>query len=207
MKTRYLILSVSCLLLSTGAYGADCPSGVCPAGYTCQCNEAGKIMERVSNDGTYKGTYTYDANNNQTSGTHYYGAANITSNTPTPSEQTRYTYDANGKRTSETYYYGAAHIASNTPDEQIRYTYDANGNRISQTYHLCDYDPCESVPAPVCVYGYVSGCVAGAVPLADGSSAMYKNGEFVGYKGKRIFTVEEANKISGKVNTVKLRYK
>ena len=43
--------------------------------------------------------------------------------------------------------------------------------------------------------------------LSDGSMAIYKEGKLVGYKGKRIYTVEEANKVSGKVNTVKLRYK
>ena len=42
----------------------------------------------------------------------------------------------------------------------------------------------------------------------DGSYNLIDNeGNIVGYKGKRIYTVEEANKVSGKVNTVKLRYK
>ena len=45
------------------------------------------------------------------------------------------------------------------------------------------------------------------VPLSDGSVAVYTNGELVGYKGKRIYTVQEANQIAGKKNSVIIRYK
>ena len=42
----------------------------------------------------------------------------------------------------------------------------------------------------------------------DGSTTIRdQNGHLLGFKGKRIYTVEEANAVSGKVNTVKLRYK
>ena len=45
------------------------------------------------------------------------------------------------------------------------------------------------------------------VPLSDGSVAVYNNGELVGYKGKRIYTVQEANAIAGEKNSVIIRYK
>ena len=77
----------------------------------------------------------------------------------------------------------------------------------------------------VCAYGNVSGCVGDTVQLADGTSAMMQNGQIFnqfsdgsttlynadgtikGYKGKRIYTVEEATKVSGERNTFRIRYK
>ena len=44
-------------------------------------------------------------------------------------------------------------------------------------------------------------------PLANGGVAVFKNGEFVGYKGKRIYTLEEANTVTGIKNRVVIRYK
>lgn len=41
----------------------------------------------------------------------------------------------------------------------------------------------------------------------DGSSKVYKDGVFIGYKNKRIYTVEEASQIAGDNNTIKIRYK
>jgi len=46
-----------------------------------------------------------------------------------------------------------------------------------------------------------------AVKQADGSITVYKNGDIVGYKGKRIYTIEEASKVSGQKNRFKLRYR
>ena len=44
--------------------------------------------------------------------------------------------------------------------------------------------------------------------MADGSIALYRDGKLVGFKGKRIYTVEEAEKVSKKTgNTFRLRYK
>ena len=43
--------------------------------------------------------------------------------------------------------------------------------------------------------------------LPDGSTAIYKMGKLVGFKGKRIYTIEEASAIAGKTNTIKIRYK
>ena len=44
--------------------------------------------------------------------------------------------------------------------------------------------------------------------LADGSVALYRDGKLVGFRGKRIYTVEEAALISKDTgNTIKLRYK
>jgi len=43
---------------------------------------------------------------------------------------------------------------------------------------------------------------------ADGSYTIKDSeGNVIGFEGKRIYTVGEANLVSGKVNTVKLRYK
>jgi len=43
--------------------------------------------------------------------------------------------------------------------------------------------------------------------LADGSTAIYKDGKFVGYKHKRIYTVEEANAVAKDKNKVAIRYR
>ena len=43
---------------------------------------------------------------------------------------------------------------------------------------------------------------------ADGSSILYDlGGNFVGYKGKRIYTIEEANAVTGKKNRVSIKYR
>ena len=44
-------------------------------------------------------------------------------------------------------------------------------------------------------------------PLANGGVAVFKNGEFVGYKGKRIYTVDEVNTVVGAKNKVVIRYR
>jgi len=42
----------------------------------------------------------------------------------------------------------------------------------------------------------------------DGSYTIYdKDGNFIGYKNKRIYTLDEANAVAGKVNSVKIRYR
>ena len=42
----------------------------------------------------------------------------------------------------------------------------------------------------------------------DGSKAIYDlSGKFLGYKNKRIYTIDEANAVAGKVNSVKIRYR
>ena len=42
----------------------------------------------------------------------------------------------------------------------------------------------------------------------DGSKAIYDlSGKFLGYKNKRIYTIDEANQVAGKVNSVKIRYR
>lgn len=173
--------------------------------------------------------YTYDENGNQTSWTQYEGADNIASGVPI--SQYRYTYDENGNRIIETEYYSPERIANNTPTYQRLMTYDENGNRTSGTLLDCFHKTCESIPVPdlsspiVCAYGYISGCVGDTVQLADGTSAMMQNGQIFnqfsdgsttlynadgtikGYKGKRIYTIEEATKVSGERNTFRIRYK
>lgn len=43
---------------------------------------------------------------------------------------------------------------------------------------------------------------------ADGSTSIYRNGQLVGFRGKRIYTVEEAEKLSKPTgNTFRIRYK
>ncbi|MBR1915528.1 MAG: leucine-rich repeat protein [Alphaproteobacteria bacterium] len=43
---------------------------------------------------------------------------------------------------------------------------------------------------------------------ADGSYTLYNaDGTIKGYKGKRIYTIDEANAVAGKVNSVKIRYR
>jgi len=43
---------------------------------------------------------------------------------------------------------------------------------------------------------------------ANGSRVYYDaNGKLIGYQGKRIYTVKEANEVAGKKNTLKIRYK
>ena len=44
-------------------------------------------------------------------------------------------------------------------------------------------------------------------PLANGGVDVFKNGEFVGYKGKRIYTVDEASAVSKDKNKLAIRYK
>ena len=42
----------------------------------------------------------------------------------------------------------------------------------------------------------------------DGSKAIYDlSGKLLGYKNKRIYTIDEANQVTGKVNSVKIRYR
>lgn len=43
--------------------------------------------------------------------------------------------------------------------------------------------------------------------MADGSIKMFRDGKFVGWKNKRIYTVQEANEVAGRKNKVKIRYK
>ena len=43
--------------------------------------------------------------------------------------------------------------------------------------------------------------------MADGSIKMYQNGKFIGWKNKRIYTVQEANEVAGRKNKVMIRYK
>ena len=57
-------------------------------------------------------------------------------------------------------------------------------------------------------------CILQAMPKArevaqaDGSVALYRDGKLVGFRGKRIYTVEEAALVSKDTgNTIKLRYK
>ncbi len=46
------------------------------------------------------------------------------------------------------------------------------------------------------------------VKNADGSTTIYdKDGNFLGFKGKRIYTIDEANEIAGTTNHVKIRYR
>ncbi len=42
---------------------------------------------------------------------------------------------------------------------------------------------------------------------SDGATAIYRDGKLKSYKGKRIFTIEEANAVAGKTNHVKIRYR
>ena len=59
-------------------------------------------------------------------------------------------------------------------------------------------------PQIVCISGYDCG----EYKNADGSTTIIKNGQIVGYKNKRIYTVEEATKLSKPTgNAFKLRYK
>ena len=41
----------------------------------------------------------------------------------------------------------------------------------------------------------------------DGSLSIYKNGSLVGYKGKRIYTIDEANAVAGEKNRVSIKYR
>ena len=41
----------------------------------------------------------------------------------------------------------------------------------------------------------------------DGSLSIYKDGQFVGYKNKRIYTIDEANAIAGDKNRVSIKYR
>ena len=178
--------------------------------------------------------YTYDENGNLTSWTQYEGADNIASGAPI--SQYRYTYDENGNRIIETEYYSPKRIADNTPTYQRLMTYDENGNRTSGTLLDCFHKTCESIPVPdlsspiVCAYGYISGCVGDTVTLSDGSSVLMQGGDILryisqtstdgsttlynedgtikGFKNKRIYTVEDAERVSKPTgNTIKLRYK
>ena len=45
------------------------------------------------------------------------------------------------------------------------------------------------------------------VKNSDGSATTTKDGKIVGYKGKRIYTVKEANDVAGKKNRVMIKYK
>jgi len=46
------------------------------------------------------------------------------------------------------------------------------------------------------------------ITKTDGSKAIYDlSGKFLGYKNKRIYTIEEANRVAGERNTIRIRYK
>ncbi|MBR1915762.1 MAG: leucine-rich repeat domain-containing protein [Alphaproteobacteria bacterium] len=42
---------------------------------------------------------------------------------------------------------------------------------------------------------------------SDGSATIYRDGNFKGYSKKRIFTLDEANAVTGKINTIKIKYR
>ena len=42
---------------------------------------------------------------------------------------------------------------------------------------------------------------------SDGAAAIYRDGKLKSYKGKRIFTIEEANAVAGDKNRVSITYK
>ena len=118
-------------LNSLNVLAADCPCN--RSGYTCQCNDSGKVTEEIKNDGTWKCSTTYDENGNTTSQTYYAGAANVTTQTAT--SQYRYAYDTNGNQISTTYYSGVANITGNKPDYQYRYTYDIHNKKTSDALY------------------------------------------------------------------------
>lgn len=175
--------------------------------------------------------YTYDADGHKTSVTAYYGTDNIQSDNPTPSSQTRYAYDSNGYVFVETIFYGEENIVNNIPSDQISYTYDVDGNETDARMSFCEWDSCEEFPVSVvCAYGYVSGCTGDTVTLSDGrtvfmqggdilrlisktspdgSSILYnEDGTIKGYKGKRIYTIDEANQVTKPTgNTVRIKYR
>lgn len=42
---------------------------------------------------------------------------------------------------------------------------------------------------------------------ADGSRSVYKNGDIIAYKGKKIYTIDEANRVAGDKNRFSIRYR
>ena len=42
---------------------------------------------------------------------------------------------------------------------------------------------------------------------SDGSAAIYRDGALKSYKGKRIYTLDEAQKVTGNVNRVSIKYR
>ena len=53
----------------------------------------------------------------------------------------------------------------------------------------------------------LSSFITVSIANADGSSSIYRNGNFIGYKNKRIYTLEEANEVTGPVNRVSIKYR
>lgn len=70
-----------------------------------------------------------------------------------------------------------------------------------------DKTHCSSI-ATCRTYAKTSGMVFDIFESDDGSYALYDaNGRFLGYKGKRIYTIDEANAVAGEKNRVSIKYK
>ncbi|MBR1915084.1 MAG: hypothetical protein IJ830_01395 [Alphaproteobacteria bacterium] len=138
MKNSLLITGLMVgVAFSGSAVAAGCPDGVCPAKYTCACDDAGNLREKTRVRGEETTIEAFDAAGHQTSYTVYDSADAVANNTPTI--QFVYTYDAAGHRTSDTTYDSADAVANSRPDYQVIYTYDAAGHQTSSTsYNSAD---------------------------------------------------------------------
>jgi|GEM_PF-3807737 len=137
-SSRFILALMATTSLETAnALAAGCPDGVCPAKYTCACDDAGNLRERTRVRGEETTIEAFDAAGHQTSYTVYDSADAVANNTPTI--QFVYTYDAAGHQTSDTTYDSADAVANNTPTSQSVYTYDAAGHQTSSiSYNSAD---------------------------------------------------------------------
>ncbi len=159
MKNSLLITGLMVgVAFSGSAWASACQT--CEASYSdfqvksCECDDAGHVVEMVEG---YKGMInktTYDAAGHATSTIAYESENDYNSNTPM--SKSTYTYDTAWNKISSTNYSGADNIASDnpTPSSQYRFTYDANGNQTSRIYYKNADDIASNTPWQLNRYTY-----------------------------------------------------
>ncbi len=104
-------------------------------------------------------------------------------------------YFENGLITQKDFYY----YGDDEHNVTHYFTYDENGNLISERVETEGYnqdDEWDTLSIKTKTFN------------RDGSYALYdKDGNLLGYKGKRIYTIDEANQVAGKTNHVSIRYR
>lgn len=99
--------------------------------------------------------------------------------------------------------------------DQLKRYFDAYGSLagVDDVKIICTSGDCKKVLQEYGTWekpfaAYVGKVIYPKIKNNDGSYTLFdNNGNIVGFEGKRIYTVEEANMVSGQKNTIKIRYK
>ena len=176
-------------------------------------------VDNINNNVPYSGfAYEYDQDGNEISMKHYGSGTNYLNNTP--GYQHRYEYQ-NGQKVLDAEYYCSGSVCSSLQTE-IRYAYDEKGNMISELKYICR-PQCQSSPYSSKIYTYDYDEYGNIINKYENGNLIetrtYANPGYQqnlasnssggsGRQYKRIYTVEEAEKVSKPTgNKIMLRYK